>query len=153
MLRWVVDSKVNNILLVEVVDVDESEDALEHNCNNHEHTGGHKLSSGGVLVSCEEDNEEGTCNDDWDVQDEVDYWVVPGEVVVENQEEVIGEQHGGEHKSEHTDSSHTTLDWEATKAGLSISLNVGASAKAAAAWLQNVLWSLLGKFGQSFGLG
>jgi hypothetical protein len=44
-LSWVVDSKVNNILLVEVVDVDEGEDALEDNGNNHEHAGGHELSS------------------------------------------------------------------------------------------------------------
>jgi len=87
-LSWVVDSKVNNILLVEVVDVDEGEDALEDNGNNHEHASGHELSSGGVSISGEENNEEGACDDDWDIQHKVDHWVVPGEVVVQNQKKL-----------------------------------------------------------------
>lgn len=46
MLRWVVVSEVNNILLVEVVDVDEGPNGLGNNGDNNEHAGGHQLSSG-----------------------------------------------------------------------------------------------------------
>jgi len=88
-LRWVVDSEVDNVLLVEVVDVDKGPDGLQYNGNNDEHAGGHELTSGGASISSEEHDEEAACEHDWDVKHQDDHGVVPGEVVVQNQEEVV----------------------------------------------------------------
>ena len=89
MLCWVIDSEVDNVLLVEVVDIDECPDGLQNNGNNDEHACGHEFSSGGALVSGEEHHEEAACEHDWDVEDKDDHWVVPGEVVIQDQEEVV----------------------------------------------------------------
>jgi len=86
---WLVNSEVDNILLVEVVDVDEGPDNLEGNGDDHEHAGNVELSSGGCSVSGEEHNEEGACDEEWNVNDDGNDWVVPGEVVIQDQEEVV----------------------------------------------------------------
>lgn len=140
-LSWVVDSLVDNILLVEVVDVHEGPDGLEDHGQDHEDAGGAELSSSGSLVLGEEHHKEGACQDQEDVGHEGHHWVVPSEVIIQNQGEVVCDEAEREEQGEDSNRRNTTLDWEATAACLTFGFNVGAGTKAAAAWLNNVFWS------------
>ena len=76
-----------------------------------------KLSSGGLGVLGEENNEEAGSDNHWNVKDQKHDWEVPVDVVVKDQEVVHGDQIAGEEDGEDTNSDNTTLDWEAGAAG------------------------------------
>ena len=76
-----------------------------------------ELSSSADGVLGEEDNKEEYGNNQWDQKDENDDWEVPGDVLVQNEEKVIGDQNAGKHEGENTDHQHTALNWETSEAG------------------------------------
>ena len=76
-----------------------------------------KLSSGADGVFGEEYNKEEYGNNQWDQKDENNDWEVPGDVLIQNEEKVIGNQNAGEDEGENTDHEDTALNWETSKAG------------------------------------
>ena len=93
-----------------------------------------KFSSGGGGVLGEENNEEAGSNAHWGKEDQDNDWEVPVDVVVKDQEEVHSDQVDGKEHCEDSNSKDAALNWEASAASRVLSVLVGASAKAAAAW-------------------
>ena len=142
-------SRVDGVALVNPDVVAEDPDAGKGGGDDSELAGNEEFSSGGLGVLGEEHDEEAGSDDQWNVQEEQHAWEVPVNVVIKDEEVVHGDQVDGQQHGEDTDGNHSTLDWEASAAGGSNGILVGAGAKAAAAWGQNVLlWNrLLGSVG------
>ena len=96
-------------------------------------------SSAGGSILGEENNEEAGSNAHWDKKDQNDDWVVPVNVVIEDQEEVHGNHVDGKENSEDTNSNNTALNWEATAAFRVLGVFIAARAQAAAAWGKSIL--------------
>ena len=135
----VAHSGVDGVRLVDPDVVGNDPNAGEGSGDDSELACNEELSSGGLSVLGEEHNEEAGSDDQRNVEEEQNNWVVPVNVLVEDQEVVHGDQVDGEENGENTDGDHTALDWEASAAGGADGVLVGANAKAAAAWGGNVL--------------
>ena len=85
---WVTHSCVDAILLVDPDVVAESPNSNEGGRDDSEHATGEKLSSGGLGILGEENDEEGTSEDQWDQKDEIDNWEIPINIIVKDKEEV-----------------------------------------------------------------
>lgn len=127
------------VSLVDPDEVDGGPGSHEGSRDDHEDGSAWESASGGDGVLAEPDDEEGSGNVSRDEQSKVNDWVPPGDLVVEHQEELVGDGHGGEHDSEDTDHSETSLDGNDTAAGQAISLLSATVADAAAALLKDWL--------------
>lgn len=144
-LLWVSHSRVDGVTLVNPNVVAENPDAGESSGDDSELACDEELSSGGLGILGEENDEEAGSDNHWNVEHEEHNWEVPVNVVVKDQEVVHGDQVDGQENGENTDGEDTALDWEACAAGGADGILVGAHAEAAAAWGHNVLlWDGLG---------
>jgi len=114
---WITHSGVDGVALVNPNVVAENPDAGEGSGDDSKLAGDEKLSSGGLGVLGEENNEEAGSDDHWDVEYRKHNWEVPVNVVVEDQEVVHGDQVNSEEDGKDTNGDNSALNWEAGAAG------------------------------------
>jgi len=131
---WVTLSSENGVVLVDEYVVADDPDGNQSGGDDSEHAGSEEFASGGGGILGEENNKEAGSNAHWGEEHQNDDWEVPVDVVIKDQEEVHGDQVDGKKNCEDSNGNDTTLNWEASAASRVLSILIGASAKAAAAW-------------------
>lgn len=111
-VTWGTHAGVNGVALVNPNVVAENPNAGEGGGDDSKLACNEQLSSGGLGVLSEEHNEEGGSDNHWDVKGQKDNWEVPVDVVIEDQEEVHGDQVDGQENGENTNGDNSALDWE-----------------------------------------
>ena len=131
---WVTLTSEDGVVLVDEYVVADDPDGNQSGGDDSEHAGSEKFTSAGSGILGEENNKEAGSNAQWGEENQNNNWEVPVNVVIEDQEEVHGDQVDGKEDCEDSNSNDAALNWEASAASRVLSVLVGAGAKAAAAW-------------------
>jgi len=134
---------VDGVLLVDPHEVDHGPDGVEGGRHDDHDAGAVESTTGAHAVLAEPDDEERGGNVGGDEQEDVHEREPPGDLIVEHEEELAGDLHGGEDQGGNTDGGDTGLDGHAAEAGDTVGGLVVAKANAAAALREDGL-ALLG---------
>jgi len=126
-------SIVDVFLLVDPHEVDDSPSSNERGGDDNKDAAAEESASVGDVVLSEPNYEEGSSSVGWQVEDNIDEWVPPLNLIIEHEEELLGDLDSNEDHSENGDESYTSLQGDQEAAGRSFGERIRAMADAAAA--------------------